>query len=109
MSRLAHQVFFKLKERDQASMDALVAACQKYLTEHDGVLDFAVGVREPRYDRPVNADYDIALHVVFSDQASHDAYQTAPRHLEFIQEQKENWDVVQVFDSNLIDRSLPLQ
>lgn len=103
MSRLAHQVFFKLKNRDVASIDALVAACQKYLTGHDGVLDFAVGVREPRYDRPVNADYDVALHAVFADQAAHDAYQLAPRHLEFIHEQKANWDVVQVFDSNLSD------
>lgn len=103
MSRLAHQVFFKLTNRDEASVQSLVDACQKYLTGHNGVLDFAVGVREPRYDRPVNADYDVALHVVFADQSSHDAYQEAPRHLAFIQEQKPNWDVVQVFDSNLID------
>tara|TARA_A100001391_G_scaffold108816_1_gene73093 strand:- start:236 stop:550 length:315 start_codon:yes stop_codon:yes gene_type:complete len=103
MSRLAHQVFFKLKNRDEASVESLVAAAQKYLTGHDGALEFAVGVREPRYDRPVNADYDVALHVVFDNQASHDAYQVAPRHLAFIEEQKPNWDVVQVFDSNLRD------
>lgn len=103
MSRLAHQVFFKLNNRDEATVEALVNACQKYLTGHEGILDFAVGVREPRYDRPVNADYDVALHVVFDNQASHDAYQVAPRHLEFIEEQKSNWDVVQVFDSNLRD------
>lgn len=103
MSRLAHQVFFKLTNRDEASVQSLVDACQKYLTGHNGVLDFAVGVRESRYDRPVNVDYDVALHLVFADQPAHDAYQEAPRHLAFIQEQKPNWDVVQVFDSNLID------
>ncbi|EMI41409.1 Stress responsive alpha-beta barrel domain protein [Rhodopirellula sp. SWK7] len=66
-------------------------------------MDFAVGQREPRYDRPVNADYDVALHVVFSDQAAHDKYQVAERHLKFIEQQKDNWDSVQVFDTNLRD------
>ncbi|SMP62342.1 Stress responsive A/B Barrel Domain [Neorhodopirellula lusitana] len=103
MPRLAHQVFFTLNERDEASVDALVAACQKFLTGHDGMVDFAVGRREPKYTRPVNADYDVALHTVFADQASHDAYQTAPRHLEFIESNKATWASVQVFDSNLAD------
>ncbi len=103
MPRLAHQVFFKLKNRDEASVTKLLDACEEYLTNHEGTVDFAVGQREPRYDRPVNADYDVALHVVFSDQASHDKYQVAERHLKFIEQQKDNWDSVQVFDTNLRD------
>jgi hypothetical protein len=103
MPRLAHQVFFTLKNRDDASVSALLDACQEYLTGHEGTLEFAIGKREPRYDRPVNADFDVALHVVFSDQAAHDAYQVAPRHLKFIELNKETWDSVQVFDSNLRD------
>lgn len=101
MSKLAHQVFFTLKNRDDASIDALIADCQTYLTGHDGLVDFAVGRREPKYTRPVNADYDVALHTVFEDQVAHDAYQIAERHLKFIELQKENWASVQVFDSNL--------
>ncbi|MCM2372962.1 Dabb family protein [Aporhodopirellula aestuarii] len=103
MPRLAHQVFFKLKKRDEASVTKLLDACEEYLTGHEGILDFAIGQREPRYDRPVNADYDVALHVVFVDQASHDKYQVAERHLKFIEQQKDNWDSVQVFDTNLRD------
>ena len=34
-------------------------------------------------------------------RAAHDAYQTAPAHLQFIAENKENWRTVRVFDSNL--------
>ena len=81
----------------------MLDACEEYLTNHDGAVDFAVGQREPRYDRPVNADYDVALHVVFADQAAHDRYQVAERHLKFIEQQKDNWDSVQVFDTNLRD------
>lgn len=103
MPRLAHQVFFTLKNRDDAAVDGLVAACQEFLNGHEGLIDFAVGRREARYQRPVNADYDVALHTVFQDQAAHDAYQTAPRHLTFIERHKESWANVQVFDSNLAD------
>jgi len=103
MPRLAHQVFFTLKNRDDAAIERLLDSCQEYLTGHDGAVDFAVGKREPRYNRPVNADYDVALHVVFADQATHDAYQIAPRHLSFIELNKETWESVQVFDSNLRD------
>lgn len=101
MSQLAHQVFFTLKNRDDASVAAFIGECQEHLNGHDGQVGFAVGRREPKYTRPVNADYDVALHTVFEDQAAHDAYQVAPRHLTFIERQKENWASVQVFDSNL--------
>lgn len=103
MPRLAHQVFFTLKNRTAADVDALVTDCQEYLAGHDGLVQFAVGRREPKYTRPVNVDYDVALHTVFADQAAHDAYQTAPRHLQFIDRNKETWASVQIFDSNLTD------
>lgn len=103
MPRLAHQVFFTLKNRDDASIEKLLDACQEYLTGHEGAVEFAIGKREPRYDRPVNLDFDVALHVVFADEAAHDQYQVAPRHLTFIERNKETWASVQIFDSNLRD------
>jgi hypothetical protein len=39
--------------------------------------------------------------VIFADRASHDAYQTDQRHLQFIAEQKPNWKSARVFDSLL--------
>jgi len=101
MSQLAHHVFFILKDRSQESIDSLIADCQEYLDKHDGVVGFSVGSRVKDLDRPVNGDFDVSLHVTFQDRASHDVYQTAPRHLEFIERQKDNWATVQVFDSNL--------
>jgi hypothetical protein len=41
----------------------------------------------------------MALHVVFRDRASHDAYQNHALHFQFIEEQKAHWKAVRVFDS----------
>lgn len=101
MARLAHHVFFTLHDRSDKAVATLIAACQKYLDEHDGLIDFAVGHRDAELNREVNADFDVSLHCIFQDRAAHDAYQTAPRHLKFIEDQKSTWASVQVFDSHL--------
>ena len=97
---LAHMVFFELKNDTPENSEALVAACYKYLSDLPGVVHFSAGTRAEEYDRPVNDQkFNVALHVVFKDKASHDAYQTAPRHLEFIEKNKDLWSGVRVFDS----------
>jgi hypothetical protein len=97
---LAHNVYFTLKDRSAAAKAKLVAACKKYLTGHPGEVFFAAGTLCEELDRPVNdRQFDVALHVIFESKAHQDAYQTAPRHLEFIQEGKPNWATVRVFDS----------
>lgn len=101
MARLAHHVFFTLRDRNDDAVATLIAACLKYLDNHDGLIDFAVGQRERELNREVNAEFDVSLHCVFESRAAHDAYQVAERHLQFIEEQKSNWASVQVFDSNL--------
>lgn len=99
---LGHMVYFTLKERTPANTQALVEACKKYLTGHPGTIFFAAGTLTPDLARPVNdRDFDVALHVVFDGRASHDAYQEAPRHLQFIAENKPNWANVRVFDSDV--------
>jgi|SRR5690606_20247711 quinol monooxygenase YgiN len=104
MPRLAHHVFFTLADDSEASVNRLLAACEKYLTDHEGVVDFAVGRRDTTLNRPVNnTEYHVSLHVVFRDRAAHDAYQTAPRHLEFIAQEKDTWKSVAIFDSLLVD------
>ena len=46
-SVLAHDVFFTLKEQTAEARAALVAACDKYLTGHPGVVHYSAGAREP--------------------------------------------------------------
>lgn len=99
---LAHNVYFSLKDRSDSSIQKLVAACKEYLTEHPGVVFFACGTLEKDLNRLVNVrDFDVALHVVFESKAAHDAYQDAPRHQTFVEENRENWAQVRVFDSDV--------
>jgi hypothetical protein len=97
---LAHNVFFSLKEPTEANRAALVSACNKYLTSEPGILYFACGTLEKGLDRPVNdRDFDVSLHIIFESKAAHDAYQDAPLHHTFVDENKPNWAKVRVFDS----------
>ena len=101
MEKLAHHVFFTLKDRSDDAATKLVDACHKYLDRHDGLVQFAVGKRVTDLDRNVNMDFDVSLHCIFQDRAAHDRYQTAERHLQFIAENKDSWASVTVCDSYL--------
>ncbi len=97
---LSHSVFFSLHDNSPAAVERLVVACKTYLNGHPGTCFFAAGTLAGEYQRPVNdRAFDVALHVVFADRASHDAYQQAPRHLKFIEENSANWKQVRVFDA----------
>jgi hypothetical protein len=97
---LMHNVFFTLKDKSPEAKQKLIVACGKYLTGHPGSILFAAGTRAEGLNRPVNdRDFDVALHIFFADQDSHDRYQESPRHLEFVEENKESWQQARVFDS----------
>lgn len=99
---LAHNVYFALKDSSEAAVGRLLAACKKYLTPHPGIVFFACGTLAQELNREVNDRYfDVALHIVFADQAAHDKYQDAPLHHQFIAENKDNWKNVRVFDSTV--------
>lgn len=98
---LSHMVYFTLKDSSAEACQKLVDACHRYLTQHDGIKFFAAGTRETDYQRPVNQIFDVALHVVFEDRAAHDVYQTSDNHMAFIEEGKDNWEKVCVFDANV--------
>ncbi len=97
---LSHDVYFSLNDSSLQAKEKLVAACKEYLSDHPGTVWFAAGPLAESLKREVNdLDFDVALHVVFENQATHDQYQKAPKHLKFIEENKSNWKRVRVFDS----------
>ncbi len=97
---LSHDVYFSLKDNSPEAKKKLVAACKKYLSGHQGEVFFAAGTLAESLKREVNdVQFDVALHIVFKDMASHDKYQEAKRHQQFIDENKDNWKKVRVFDS----------
>ena len=97
---LSHDVYFALKDNSATAKKKLVEACKKYLSQHSGEVFFATGTLVEDLKREVNdRDFDVALHIVFQDRASHDKYQDAPRHKQFIEENQASWKKVRVFDS----------
>ncbi|MCE9531191.1 MAG: Dabb family protein [Planctomycetes bacterium] len=98
--QLMHNVFFSLKDKSSDAVRQLLAACKKYLTVQAGIVSFAAGARDPGLNREVNdQDWDVGLHVLFTDRAAHDAYQDDATHHKFVDEMKPNWAKVRVFDS----------
>jgi hypothetical protein len=98
--KLAHNVFFTLRDSTPANVQALIDACKKYLTAQAGITYFACGKLEPELARDVNdRGFDVGLHIVFVDRAAHDAYQDDPMHKRFVAENKANWKQVRVFDT----------
>jgi hypothetical protein len=99
---LVHNVYFTLKDPSPAAIQHLMAECRKYLTEHPGVAYFGVGTVVPDLDRPVNVrDFHVGLHMVFADRKAHDVYQVHERHKSFIEKNKDTWQQVRVFDSDV--------
>jgi len=97
---LSHDVYFSLKDNSPEAKKALIAGCKKYLSNQPGTVWFAAGAIVAEHQREVNdRDFDVALHLVFQDKASHDKYQGADAHHKFIEEFKDNWKAVRVFDS----------
>ncbi len=102
IGQLAHHVYFTLKDKSAEKKADLVEACHRYLKPRPGVVFFSAGGRVPDLAREVNdQDFDVSLAVVFDSRTSHDDYQQDATHDVFIAEQKENWEKVRVFDSNL--------
>jgi quinol monooxygenase YgiN len=99
---IGHMVYFTLKESTPEAREKLVAACDKYLANHAGVLFYSAGPVSDELKNPFgDRDWDVALHLVFEDKAAHDRYDAHPDHQKFIAENKDAWAKVRVFDSAL--------
>jgi hypothetical protein len=104
-AKLAHMVFFKLKDRSEESRDKFVASCLKYLSNHEGTVYFSVGTLTDETIEPAvnDRDYDVALHAVFESKEAEGKYLKNPRHLKFVDENKANFAKVRVFDSYIVE------
>jgi len=97
---LAHNVFFTLKDKSDTAVEALIKDCYEYLEKQPGIINFSAGRLVPENDRDVNVtDFDVGLHVIFSDRSYHDQYQDAEKHNVFVDRNKDNWSKVRVFDT----------
>lgn len=104
--KLAHMVFFTLKDRSPEAREKFVASCHKYLSGHVGAVFFEIGViAEDVVEPGVSVrDFDVALHLVFENKAAGAKYLKDPRHLAFVAENKALFGKVRVFDSYLTSK-----
>lgn len=103
---IAHIVYFSLKEKTAEARQKLVDACDKYLTGHEGTVYYGTGIIAEDLNRPVNdREFDVGLHIVFESKDAHDEYQESKRHLQFIEENKDTWQKVRVFDTRIKPKS----
>ena len=95
-----HMVFFWLKNPDnQSDRDAFKKALTKFIETNPQVVKSHIG-QPAATDRPViDSSYTFSLVVTFPDLETQNAYQTDETHILFIEEAKELWDKVMVYDS----------
>lgn len=97
---LVHDVYFTLNDDSEAARSKLVEDCYKYLSNQPGIVFFAAGELVESHKRDVNVrDWQVSLHIVFKSKGYHDQYQKAPDHYKFIEQNKDNFKSVRVFDS----------
>lgn len=102
--QLAHMVFFALKDHSKESREKFLASCEKYLSDHEGTVYFSAGTiaEDKDVEEPVSVkDFDVALHVVFENKAAKAKYLASERHKQFVDENRESFAGVRVFDSFL--------
>ena len=97
-----HNVFFTLSDGSPENIQHLVDECHAYLKPQPGVLEFAAGPRATDCAREVNdQDFHVALTILFTNRKTHNDYQAAPKHAEFVNRNKTTWSAVRVFDSDI--------
>src|SRR5271155_1340205 len=80
--KLAHMVYFKLKDSSGGNRAKLVASCKLLLTGHEGTEYFSTGSLAGDLTKEFNdRDFDVSLNLVFVDKDAHDKYQASERHL----------------------------
>jgi len=98
--KFLHLVYFYPREdADAGDAERLAQGCRTHLTNIPGVLRLDVGVPAGTPRPVVDNSYLVALIVEFADSAGHDVYQDHPDHLRFIEECKQYWSRVQIYDS----------
>ena len=95
-----HMVFFWLKNpNDENEREIFKFLLTNFIDKNPQVVGFHIG--EPAVtNRPViDNSYTFSLVVTFPDLATHDAYQSDPSHMEFIEKGKALWGKVLIYDS----------
>lgn len=93
---LTHVVIFNLADPTQT--DALIEACDRYLTDIDAVESYACGQHFDTGRSVVLTDYQVALVVGFNSPADYSAYLQSQQHTAFLDEWSSRISEIRIFD-----------
>lgn len=97
-----HHVYFWLKNPDsQQDFQKLVKGLQA-LSKVSAILEFHIGKPAATKRDVIDSSYSVSWMLVFKNKADQDSYQTDPVHLKFIDECKDLWSKVLVYDSEAV-------
>ncbi len=99
---IMHTVYIWLKEDlSEADEQAFVQSC-KSLSTIESVKRLRMGKPSNTENREVvDQSYSYGMNIEFVDLAAHDAYQVDPIHLKFIEDHKDKWTKVVVYDNEM--------
>lgn len=98
MSQFSHVVIFWTDPSNPKAADELLAGGEKYLKSIPGVIHFHMGKMVGSHRPVVDQSYQIALNLIFPDKKSQDDYQIHPQHIQFVENCKQLWQRVTVYD-----------
>ncbi|SRR5258708_7292825 len=98
-SSFVHHVYFWLKNPDSKEDLAALVAGLKKLAALDLIKDYHIGVPATTDRGVIDRSYAVSWLVIFAAAADQESYQTAPKHLDFVNECSSLWTKVVVYDS----------
>ena len=95
-----HTVFFWFKEPDnEKNREVFEVSLGKFITNSDYVKTAHIGTPAPTNRPVIDSSYTYCYVATFNTKEDQDAYQSEPAHLVFVEECKDFWAKVQVYDS----------
>lgn len=99
---LGHTIFFSLKDPSEENKQALIEASKQYLSQHPGLVFFAVGTRDENINGMfTDKNYDVALHMVFTGREALGTYAKTDDHQKFVAVSTPLLKGVRIFDSSV--------
>ena len=95
--RFIHMVFFWLK--DSTNPDEFIKITQAFVEQIDEVNSFHIGKPAGTPREVVDNSYQISLVVTFDSKEEQDVYQDHPVHIQYVVDNKDKWEKVQIYDS----------
>ncbi len=100
MAKLAHHVYFWLKNPDSKDDLAQLINGAKTLTSIETIKGFHISLPAATEDRDViDSSYGLSWLAFFDNEADEQVYQVHPTHLKFIEDCSHLWSKVVVYDS----------